>query len=132
MADFVIKRDGSVVPFQMEKIRDAILKAMVAAKFGPIDRDAEALKLAVEVSGKIDQYYKTPPSVEQIQDFVEMILIENNYPELAKSYILYRQQHKDIRQLSSLMKDIELVYVDIAALMHHFELFGIYPVQPVR
>ncbi len=109
MADFVIKRDGSVVPFQMEKIRDAILKAMVAAKFGPIDRYAEALKLAVEVSGKIDQYYKTPPSVEQIQDFVEMILIENNYPELAKSYILYRQQHKDIRQLSSLMKDIESV-----------------------
>ncbi len=107
MADFVIKRDGSVVPFQPEKIKGAIQKAMLAVNFKGSEKEAD--KLTSEVSNKIDLYYKSTPSVEQIQDTVETTLIENNYPELAKSYILYRQQHKEIRQLSSLMKDIETV-----------------------
>ena len=107
MANFVIKRDGSVVPFQPEKIKDAIQKAMLAVNFKGSEN--EAARLTSEVSDKIDQYYKSTPSVEQIQDIVEITLIENNYPELAKSYILYRQQHKEIRQLSSLVKDIETV-----------------------
>jgi len=49
------------------------------------------------------------PTVEQIQDTVEKVLIEEGHAKTAKAYILYRHQHKDIRELGGLLKDIDVV-----------------------
>jgi len=93
----VRKRDGRVVPFDKGKIADAIFKAAQAV--GGQDRYlAEDLAEAVTVylnknfCGKI-------PSVEEIQDCVERVLIKSGHARTAKAYILYRQQRARIRQV---------------------------------
>jgi anaerobic ribonucleoside-triphosphate reductase len=49
------------------------------------------------------------PSVEHVQDIVEKVLIENGHAKTAKAYILYREQHKNIREVSRLLRDISIV-----------------------
>ena len=105
------KRDGSIVDFVQKKITIAVEKAMES--HGVNDK-----RLARSVSDiatfmledKFSGY--TIPSVEQIQDIVEMVLMRQGYHDIAKSYILYRERHKDIREarktglnLISLIKD---------------------------
>ncbi|MDW7738714.1 MAG: anaerobic ribonucleoside-triphosphate reductase [Bacillota bacterium] len=99
------KRDGRVVPFDAEKITDAIFKAAKAV--GGSDRGiAESLTKQII---KILQE-KTPsgviPTVEEVQDTVEIALIENGHARTAKAYILYRDRRTRIREGKSELMDV--------------------------
>lgn len=89
--DFVIKRTGARVPFNPDRITNAIYRAAVAV--GGRDRST-AENLTRQVVQMLEQ--TTPagkdPTVEEIQDMVEKILIENGHARVAKAYILYREE----------------------------------------
>jgi ribonucleoside-diphosphate reductase alpha chain len=90
------KRDGRIVNFESSKISNAIYKALVAT--GKPDYPL-AERLATKVVHKmVQQIEKTGvPSVEDVQDMVESILIEESLSETAKSYILYRHERRKVR-----------------------------------
>lgn len=89
------KRDGRVVNFEQNKISNAIYKALVAT--GKPDYPL-AERLAAKVVQKMVQGEKTvAPSVEDVQDMVESILIEESLSETAKAYILYRHERRKVR-----------------------------------
>ena len=88
----VIKRNGAVVPFNRDRITNAIYRAAVAV--GGRDR-AVAEDLANQVITILESTCPTDehvPTVEEIQDIVEKVLIENGHARTAKAYILYRQE----------------------------------------
>ncbi len=92
MIEKIVKRDGTVVPFDKEKITFAVLRAAIAC--GGRDR-GEALRVADDVLalllGREDR--DTYPTVEEVQDLVEKVLIERGHARTAKAYILYRYEH---------------------------------------
>lgn len=102
------KRDGRVVPFNLEKIATAIFKA--AKQAGGNDYET-ALKLAGRVVELVnDTYIDEVPTVEQVQDIVEKVLVETGHAKTAKEYILYRAERTRIREMNTrLMK----VYEDL-------------------
>lgn len=102
--EYVKKRDGSTVEFNREKIENAVLKAASA-----VDLENEAIgeEITQEVVSYLKIFFgeKGIPEVEQIQDLVEKVLIEKGYAEVAKAYILYREQHKKMRDTKKLFND---------------------------
>ncbi|MBW4829308.1 MAG: anaerobic ribonucleoside triphosphate reductase [Clostridiaceae bacterium] len=102
------KRDGREVPFNIEKIANAIFKAAQAV--GGQDYNT-ALELAEEVTLYLEDNFKGEiPEVEDIQDAVEKILIESGHARTAKEYILYRSERNKAREMNTrLMK----VYEDL-------------------
>lgn len=100
------KRDGREVPFNVEKISNAIFKA--AQALGGSDYDT-ALSLAYEVCERIDEEnFGGVPTVEQIQDMVERVLVKHGHARTAKEYILYRAERTRIREMDTrLMKVYE-------------------------
>ena len=104
----IIKRDGREVPFNIEKIANAIFRAAQAV--GGSDYD-EAMTLACEVSEKIEEKSKALgqiPAVEDIQNMVETVLIKRGHARTAKEFILYRAERTKIREMNtSLMKTYE-------------------------
>jgi len=108
------KRDGREVPFNIEKIANAIFKAAMAA--GGNDYNM-ALRLAEQVTKVLEKkYVDTIPGVEDIQDVVEKVLIENGHARTAKEYILYRAERTRVREMNTrLMKVLEdLTFKDAA------------------
>jgi len=105
------KRDGRIVDFDQSKITEAIFKA--ARAVGGSDREL-AKRLSDQVVALIDRLGYTLPSVEEVQDLVEKVLIENGHAKTAKAYILYRKQHQDIRETKALISAVELMddYLD--------------------
>jgi uridine kinase len=87
----VTKRDGRVVPFTQERITNAIYRAAVAV--GGRDK-VTAQRLSDQVVSILDAAYGPDkvPTVEEIQDVVEKVLIENGHARVAKEYILYRDE----------------------------------------
>ncbi len=102
------KRDGRIMAFDRTKIVSAIFKALRSV--GQADEKL-AEKLAKEVAHTLDKEYdgQIIPSVEQVQDAVEKILIKENLAEAAKSFILYREQHAKIRDLDKFINSDDLV-----------------------
>lgn len=100
------KRNGTIATFDVEKIQSAIIRAM--ASLGIMD-DVYARELASEVQSYLDVTYKdTIPTVEQIQDTVESVLMSNGYEQVARAYILYREEHQQNREKPHrVMLDIE-------------------------
>ena len=100
----VRKRDGSIVSFELGKIKLAIEKAFKAVG---VDYNQEILDtLALKVSADFNHKIKDDIiSVEEIQDSVEVVLIQSGFVEAAKSYILYRKQREKIRNVDSTMID---------------------------
>lgn len=92
------KRDGRLVPFDFDKIAEAIWKAMMAAGEGSRD---DATLVAHQVCGELARFAKRYknflPTVEGTQDSVEKHLILNDYVKTAKSYILYRDKRAQLR-----------------------------------
>lgn len=90
------KRNGTIVDYNSDKIFHAISSAMHS-----IERDLDESVLTAlvqEVDDELEQSYKDSiPSVEDVQDCVEKILIHFDYSDIAKSYILYRDQRKRVR-----------------------------------
>lgn len=103
MVTKVIKRDGRKVPFNVDKIATAIFKA--ASSVGGNDQEL-ALELAHKVCEYVEEKYGTKvPTVEEVQDAVEYVLIEEGHASTAKAYILYRAERTKAREMNtSLMK----------------------------
>jgi len=93
----VVKRSGAIVPFNPARISNAIYRA--AVEVGGRDR-ALAENLAQQVVQMLET--KTPPdripTVEEVQDVVEKVLIKNGHAKVAKAYILYREEHARLRR----------------------------------
>jgi len=111
---FVRKRDGRLEPFDQERITNAIWKAAKAVG----GKDLELAKnLSDQVVALLQKRFgeEGVPTVEEIQDLVEKILIENGHARTAKAYILYRKQHQDLRELAALLSSADLVdqYLEI-------------------
>lgn len=92
------KRDGRIVKFDVQKITDAIIKAGEAT--GEFDKEV-AQKLTVKVLSLSQQLFENEmPTVEKIQDIVEEVLLASSYRKTAKAYIIYREQHARIREIT--------------------------------
>lgn len=102
----IVKRDGRTVKFDVKKIAEAIYKA--AAALGGKDKDT-AMYLAGQVELYLAQIRRNDtPTVEQIQDAVEKVLIENGHARTAKEFILYRAERTRVRNMNTrLMKIYE-------------------------
>ena len=99
MFEKIKKRDGRCLPFDALKITEAISKAGKAT--GEIG-ESEAKKLTLRVLTLAHEMgLGTIPEVEEIQDIVERVLLASPYYQTAKAYILYREQHAQIRDIVS-------------------------------
>ena len=93
------KRDGRTAKFDRKKIEKAIEKA--GLETGEFDA-AQAVELTDEILGVLEtRNQKRLPSVEDIQDIVEDALIDSKFKKTAKAYIIYRDQHKKLREITS-------------------------------
>lgn len=105
MIEYIEKRDGRKVRFDLQKITDAIFKAAQAV--GGNDYSS-AEKLAKQVRSTLEQENGENPTVEHVQDTVEKILIENGHARTAKEFILYRAERTKVREMNTkLMKIYE-------------------------
>jgi uridine kinase len=106
--EFVEKRTGDIVPFTPDRITNAIYRAAVAV--GGRDR-LTAERLSVQVVAMLEERLSPGqiPTIEEIQDLVEKVLIENGHARVAKAYILYREERQRKRQerASSAMRPSE-------------------------
>ncbi|MBP3267731.1 MAG: anaerobic ribonucleoside triphosphate reductase, partial [Ruminococcus sp.] len=107
MITHIIKRDGRKDTFNIEKIAKAIYKAAQAV--GGSDYDV-SMDLAVKVCDLCEKTYgsSSTPTVEQVQDIVEKVLVEEGHAKTAKAYILYRSDRTRMREMNTrLMKIYE-------------------------
>ncbi|MDD5651947.1 MAG: ribonucleoside triphosphate reductase, partial [Candidatus Moranbacteria bacterium] len=105
----IIKRSGKVVPFKQEKITKAVLKAFGDTGEGGL-REAE--KVSKKVVQLLNKNYKKGyvPEIEEIQDMVEKVLMILDFDATAKAYILYRDQHRKVRETEEALKEaVDLV-----------------------
>lgn len=105
------KRDGNIADFVQDKITNAVYKAMES--HGLTDNGA-ATTVSDIVTFILEEKFGgyTIPSVEQIQDIVEMVLMKRGYHDVAKSYILYRERHKEIREARKTGVNLERLIKD--------------------
>jgi len=126
--DIIFKRNFSKKPFELEKVTDAILKAMISVKNGDV-KDAE--KIAMDVYGAlVDRKIDSPnyiPNVEEVQDLVEQKLMQSTFLDVAKSYILYRNMQSRKRERDMFEKRINLkpyeypeLYEYVPAIRHSY------------
>ena len=111
----VVKRDGKIAEFDINKIAEAIKKAFESQEkqYHPSTIDFLALKVTADFEPKIED---SLIAVEDIQDSVEHVLIQSGYADVAKAYILYRRQREKLRSIKSTILDYkELVnsYVNV-------------------
>lgn len=108
MVTQIIKRDGRKLPFNIEKIANAVYKAAQAVGGSNYD---EAMEIARKVCIMIEEVYGSEiPTVEQVQDMVEKVLVEEGHAKTAKAFILYRSNRTRSREMNTrLMK----VYEDL-------------------
>ena len=111
----VLKRDGKISDFDLQKIAKAISLAFDAQEreYNQNIIDFLALKVTADFEPKIKDHHI---AVEDIQDSVESVLIQAGYDDVAKAYILYRRQHEKMRNIKSTIldyKDIVDSYVKV-------------------
>jgi len=96
--DKIIKRNGVHVPFDWTKISKAIAKAgAVTGEYGQEEADRLARKVLVVLAASVQEV----PTVEGVQDIVEEVLISSPYRKAAKAYIVYREEHRKLREMTS-------------------------------
>ena len=100
MPSMIIKRDGREVPFISDKITDAILSAFCEDSVEKSREFCEGLTGQVVRTLEAEHSDQTP-SVEEVQDIVERVLIANGFAKTAKSYILYRAERSRIREMNT-------------------------------
>ena len=101
----VTKRDGTLAPFDSNRIYNAILKAGTTT--GEFSEQESWLLTAQVLKVLKYKFAESLPSIEQIQDIVEQVLISANYFATAKAYILYRDQRNRARTDRKVMVDVE-------------------------
>ncbi|AMC36307.1 ribonucleoside triphosphate reductase [Janthinobacterium sp. B9-8] len=99
---YVLKRDGRIVPFDLDKIRLALLNASRVT--GEFD-EAEAIRLSTLISSRLQG--DLTPTIEQIQDQAEEALLQYHYLKTARAYIAYRSQHARLRSDVRTVVDVE-------------------------
>ncbi|MDR1335056.1 MAG: hypothetical protein LBJ19_02155, partial [Holosporaceae bacterium] len=103
---FILKRDGTKVPFDQEKIVSAIRKAGVeTGEFTEADARHITFKVIKILKHRSDSNI---PDIEQIQDLVEQVLINENYFKTARAYIVYRERRGELRRDRKNMVDVVL------------------------
>jgi len=102
--EFIRKRDGRLVAFEEQNIISAIQKTVKAVGGSDMQQVSD---IGRQVVGILEVIYKDGriPTVENVQDLVEKILIENGHAKTAKAYILYRQQHASLRETKAIIKE---------------------------
>ena len=100
----VLKRDGKVIDFKIDKIKEAIKLAFEAQEknYHPDVIDLLGLKVTADFESKIKEGLI---AVEDIQDSVEAVLVQAGYADVAKAYILYRKQREKLRNMKSTILD---------------------------
>ncbi|MFP4081658.1 MAG: adenosylcobalamin-dependent ribonucleoside-diphosphate reductase [Candidatus Aminicenantes bacterium] len=93
------KRDSSLARFNPQKIKRAVYRAALEV----LDDREQSRRIADQIENKVldkvaSVYQEKIPSVENIQDLVEQVLMERGFRGIARSYILYRQEHQDVRE----------------------------------
>tara|TARA_B100000579_G_scaffold436020_1_gene460829 strand:+ start:260 stop:1534 length:1275 start_codon:yes stop_codon:yes gene_type:complete len=126
--DTIFKRDFSKERFELEKVTDAVLKAMLSVKNGDV-RDAENITndihaILLERKKNSSNYV---PNVEEIQDLVEQTLMKSQFLDVAKAYILYRNKQAQKRERDMFEKRINLkpyeypeLYEYVPAIRHSY------------
>ena len=107
MIEEIVKRNGNIVPFNQEKITEAIWKSVKAVGGGDRDKTQYLSNLVVKEIKK--KYDGRKPTVEEIQDIVEKTLIEEGHAKTAKAYITYRLSHQELREVKAIFDTIEAV-----------------------
>lgn len=97
------KRDGRLVDYDISKIENAIAKAMMSLGDGQI-KDVKKMAKITELY-LCEKFGDKVPSVEDVQDIVEQVLMKNGYEDVAKAYILYRREHEKIRNINATFLD---------------------------
>ncbi len=98
--DKILKRDGKIAQFDSSKITNAIEKAALATK--EFDKNvaegltSKVLELTRKLINQKQSNFK-PPTIEEVQDMVEDVLLSSEYKKTAKAYVIYREQHAKIR-----------------------------------
>ena len=93
----VQKRNGTLVPYEVDKIKNAISKAFKSCDYQVEEKVIDDIVAEIEIFDGI--------SVEEIQDQIEEILMDYDYPSVAKAYILYRNKHAEIRAYAKKKKE---------------------------
>jgi len=116
--EYVLKRDGTRVPFDRVRIENAIHAAARAVGNGEGRIWAETLSWAVV--GLLEERFASQgcfPQVEEIQDVVEEVLVKSGNPRVAKAYILYRERRAAARSTRQMMLDSEKLVDDYLKLL---------------
>ena len=114
---YVIKRNGATVPFSKSRITNAIYRAAVSVG----GRDKEIAEgLSDQVVEFLESQYKPHqyPTVEEIQDVVEKVLIENGHAKVSKHYILYREERNRRRKKETSRAVQRSEYIPWAKIWH--------------
>src|SRR3989344_2679222 len=99
------KRNGSIVDFDLKKIEQAIEKAAETTETQEVMKAHTVAKdVYRELETKFDDQI---PTVEQVQDIVEDVLIQHDYAETAKAYILYREKRREVREEKNVVVQVE-------------------------
>ena len=126
--EYIIKRDFSTKPFNLDKITGAIHKAMNAVGNGTQENAQDvALSVYQKLIGRKDNDQSYVPTIEEVQDIVENELTESKFKEVAKAYILYRNKRTQQRQTDIFEKRINLkpyeyphLYEYVPAIRHSY------------
>ena len=97
------KRDGRLADYDISKIENAIAKAMISLGDGEI-KDCKKMAKITELN-LMEKFEDKIPSVEDVQDMVENVLMTNGYENVAKAYILYRKDHEKVRNIQNTVMD---------------------------
>ena len=124
----IFKRNHLKRPFQIEKITDAILKAMMSVKNGePEDATEVSKKVYIQLLERKEQISHYVPNVEEIQDLVEQTLMQSEFLDVAKAYILYRNTQTKKRERNIFERRIALkpyeypeLYEYVPAIRHSY------------
>lgn len=99
------KRTGEIVDFDSNKIKNAIFLAAKSVGGQDEMQSQRLTKIVVDIVN--ETYSASIPSVEDIQDIVEKVLIEEGHARTAKAYIIYRRKHEELREVKNLFMDAE-------------------------
>lgn len=97
----VVKRDGKIVDFNSEKITNAIQKAASTTNEFNAKTARQLTRQVIDITRKMVEKKQgnfRAPSIEEIQDIVEYVLLSSDYKKTAKNYVLYREQHSKLRE----------------------------------
>ena len=126
--EHIIKRDFSTSPFHLDKITEAIQKAMNSVGVGSAENAQDvALSVYQKLLNRKSEDQEYTPTIEEVQDIVETQLMESNFPGVAKAYILYRDKRSQYRQPDIFEKRINLkpyeypqLYEYVPAIRHSY------------